>query len=59
MSFIGWYLLGILALIVGVLFVIPYQNATEAELYLELRKNALKNKICSYQDLLLDSTDVN
>lgn len=53
-SFIGWYLLGILALIVGVLFVLPYVNATEAELYLALRKDALEKGFCSNQDLLLD-----
>ena len=53
LSFIGWYLLGALALGVGVLFVMPYENATNAELYLVLRKNALKNKFCSYEDLLL------
>ena len=53
LSFIGWYLLGTIALGVGVLFVMPYENATNAELYLVLRKNALKNKFCSYEDLLL------
>ena len=53
-SFIGWYLLGILALIVGVLFVLPYVNATDAELYLTLRKNALENGFCTSHDLLLD-----
>lgn len=55
LSFIGWYLLGMLALIVGMLFVLPYQNATEAELYLVLRKNALDNQMCNYEDLLLNS----
>ncbi len=54
LSFIGWYLLGMLALFVGVLFVMPYQNATEAELYLILRQNALDNGMCSYEELLLD-----
>ncbi|MCT8975076.1 DUF975 family protein [Clostridium sp. CX1] len=53
LSFIGWYLLGVLALGIGVLFVMPYQNATNAELYLVLRKDALKNDLCSRQDLLL------
>ncbi|MCD1257619.1 DUF975 family protein [Paenibacillus athensensis] len=37
LSFIGWYLLGLLALLVGIVFVLPYVNATKAELYLELR----------------------
>lgn len=53
LSFIGWYLLGSLALGVGVFFVMPYENATNAELYLVLRRNALNNNLCSYEDLLL------
>jgi hypothetical protein len=54
LSFIGWYLLGTLALGIGVLFVMPYENATNAELYLVLRNNALENNWCSNEDLLLD-----
>jgi uncharacterized membrane protein len=53
LSFIGWYLLGSLALGVGVLFVMPYENATNAELYLVLRKDALETNLCSYEDLSL------
>lgn len=53
LSFIGWYLLGILALGIGVLFVLPYDNATNTELYLVLRQNALENNLCTYEDLLL------
>ena len=30
LSFIGWYLLGVLALGVGVLFVLPYVDATKS-----------------------------
>lgn len=33
LSFIGWYLLGFLALVVGVLFVVPYHQAAIAKLY--------------------------
>lgn len=51
LSFIGWYLLGMLALLVGVLFVNPYINATKAELYLVLRQNALDYNMCTYEDL--------
>jgi uncharacterized membrane protein len=51
LSFIGWYLLGVLALGVGVFFVMPYQNATLAELYLVLRQNAVSSGICSAQEL--------
>lgn len=42
LSFIGWFLLGLLALGVGVLFVIPYVEATLAELYATLRQKALE-----------------
>lgn len=55
LSFIGWYLLGLLALVVGMLFVKPYENATKAELYLVLRGNALESNMCSYEDLMLSN----
>ncbi len=55
LSFIGWYLLGTLAFLVGTLFVMPYENATKAELYLVLRQNALDNGLSSYEELMLDS----
>ncbi|MTI68358.1 MAG: DUF975 family protein [Firmicutes bacterium] len=51
LSFLGWYLLGALALGIGVLFVMPYENATKAELYLYLQKKALDNGLCSYEEL--------
>lgn len=54
LSFIGWYLLGTLALLVGVLFVLPYQNATNAELYIVLRQNAIDNGFCTHEELLLN-----
>lgn len=41
LSFIGWCLLGILALGVGILFVGPYIEATMAELYATLRQKAM------------------
>jgi uncharacterized membrane protein len=53
LSFIGWYLLGILLFQVGVLFVMPYENATLAELYLVLRQNAIETGLCSYEELKL------
>lgn len=53
LSFIGWYLLGLLALGLGMLFVNPYYNATEAQLYLALRKRALDLGYCTYEDLNL------
>ena len=59
LSFIGWYLLGLLALGVGILFVNPYYNATEAQLYLVLRENAIGLGYCSYEDLNLQNNQIN
>ncbi|UKS24284.1 DUF975 family protein [Paenibacillus sp. HWE-109] len=50
-SFIGWYLLGTLALGIGVLFVMPYYNATKAELYLVLRQQALHDGLTTDKEL--------
>ncbi len=38
MSFIGWYLLGMLCLGVGVLFVTPYQMTARANFYVSLKE---------------------
>lgn len=54
LSFIGWYLLGTLALIIGTLFVNPYNDATNAELYLMLRKKAIDNGLTSYEELNME-----
>lgn len=53
LSFIGWYILGSLLFLVGVLFVKPYENATKAELYLVLRQNALEKGTCTSEELML------
>lgn len=53
LSFIGWYILGLIALGVGVLFVMPYELATKAELYLVLRKNAMDYGMCTAGELSL------
>ncbi len=53
LSFLGWYLLGTLCLGIGVLFVNPYAFATEAELYLVLRGNAIQSGMCSLDELNL------
>lgn len=53
LSFIGWILLGLLALGIGVLFVQPYVNATKAELYLDLRRNALAGGLTNEYELRL------
>lgn len=53
LSFLGWYLLGLLVFVVGIFFVSPYVFATEAQLYLVLRKNAIDYEFCTYEDLNL------
>lgn len=60
LSFIGWYLLGAMACGIGVMFVRPYEDATNAELYLTLRSNALEKKLCTPEELSLNwSQDFN
>lgn len=54
LSFIGWYLLGILALLVGTLFVVPYEEATDAELYLDLRQSAIESGLTSKAELNIE-----
>jgi len=55
LSFLGWYLLGLLALVIGTLFVLPYQNATMAELYTVLRRDAIANNWTNQTELNLDT----
>ncbi|HWQ74897.1 MAG TPA: DUF975 family protein [Syntrophomonas sp.] len=52
LSFLGWLLLGLIAFGVGVLFVFPYINATNAELYSVLRQGAVNNGIITNDELL-------
>ena len=47
LSFIGWVLLSVLTLFIGMLFLTPYILATYGELYLKLRENALKTGLCT------------
>jgi len=54
LSFIGWYILGMITFGIGTLFVMPYVNASEAEVYLTLRQKALDKGLCTYQELNLD-----
>lgn len=54
LSFLGWYILGLLLLGLGIYFVHPYKNATYAELYLVLRQNALDSGLCTHDELLLE-----
>jgi uncharacterized membrane protein len=51
LSFIGWLLLGLIAFGVGVLFVLPYINATNAELYAVLKQNAINSGMVNGNEL--------
>lgn len=51
LSFLGWILLGALACGVGVLFVNPYIEATNAELYAVLKDKAYRTGLCSPAEL--------
>jgi uncharacterized membrane protein len=57
LSFIGWYLLGFLAFVIGTLFVMPYEDATKAELYLHLRERAVDRGLTSLDELNLIAYD--
>lgn len=57
LSFIGWFLLGTLALFIGVLFVLPYYNATLTELYAELRERAIQQSLTSREELRLETVE--
>ena len=51
LSFFGWYLLGLIALVIGTLFVGPYYEGTMAELYATLRLKALESGFASELEL--------
>lgn len=50
LSFIGWFLLGVIACGIGVLFVTPYYMAVQAELYARLRQNGVEKAYCTMED---------
>jgi uncharacterized membrane protein len=53
LSFIGWYLLAILTLYIGLIFLTPYIQATLTELYVRLRDEAIRNGLTTPQELNL------
>lgn len=58
LSFLGWYFLGALVLGLGTYFVKPYDDSTKAELYLVLRENAIKNGMCTWEELNLRNENI-
>lgn len=52
LSFVGWSILSVITRgLLNVLYVNPYYSATFAELYMNLRENAIKNKYKYYEAL--------
>lgn len=51
LSFLGWYLLCLLTLGIGFIFLAPYERATFAELYAALRAKALALHLSDTQEL--------
>lgn len=51
LSFIGWDLLAVLTFGLGFLFLAPYVEATNAQLYVKLRDNAINNGLTSSEEL--------
>lgn len=57
LSFIGWYLLGLLCCGLGLIFLAPYFEATMAEMYGTMRLNAIDKGIISPAELNLSQQD--
>lgn len=51
LSFIGWFLLGALCFGVGILFVLPYYEAAQAELYGALRFKAVRERLVEQSEI--------
>ncbi len=51
LSFIGWYLLGILSCGIGIYFILPYHQATKAEFYACMRAKMIAQGITTEAEL--------
>lgn len=51
LSFFGWILLGALCCGIGTYFVMPYREATFAEMYISIRDEAISSGKISYRDI--------
>ena len=51
LSFLGWRLLGLLLFGIGLIFVTPYVQTTEAELYAALRAKVIAGGYVSEEEL--------
>ncbi|SRR6056297_295839 len=52
LSFIGWFILGALFFGIGIFFVQPYYDATNAELYMKLREKAISKGLVAKNELV-------
>lgn len=52
LSFIGWYLLGVLCCCIGTYFVEPYKEAAFAEMYISLRDEAISRGKITYSEIV-------
>ncbi len=51
LSFLGWIFLGLLACFIGLLFVQPYIDATDAQLYSKMREKAFSDNLSEEEEL--------
>ena len=51
LSFIGWFILGGLLCGIGIMFVMPYFQAVQAELYARLRRLGVDQVLCTMEEL--------
>ena len=51
LSFFGWYLLSVITCGIGIFFVMPYLNATFAELYQVMREKAHSQNLSDFSEL--------
>ena len=55
LSFIGWFILGLFTFGIGIYFVLPYYHATKAELYINLRNNAIADALYRPEDFSVET----
>ena len=51
LSFIGWFILGLMACGIGTVFVVPYAQAAEAEAYIVIRNSAIRKGAVNASDI--------
>jgi uncharacterized membrane protein len=57
LSFIGWALLSVLTLFIGLFWLVPYINATYAAMYFRLKELSIQNGKCT-EDMFTGTTSI-